>query len=143
MGYMLHDEKKDVKFQFTEYDNVYIAHQIQTMTFGVLFAMFAIFMRYTLYNISKPEASKPAKEEANEAEQKSEAAEPGRVPIRVISLQGLIDAVFENKYIKPVADTIVAKIQVLPQYLFIPNIFHCLTCLWFLCAVKVFFNLRW
>ena len=56
MGYMLSEEKKDVKFQFTEYDNVYIAHQIQTMTFGVFFAIFTVFMRYTLYNISKPVA---------------------------------------------------------------------------------------
>ena len=48
-----HDSDYELKILFVEYDNVYIAHQIQLVTFGVLFAIFAVSMKYTLYNTGK------------------------------------------------------------------------------------------
>ena len=51
----------EMKIEFLEYDNVYIAHQIQVVTFGVIFAIFAVFMRYTFFNTGKtpdPEVNK-------------------------------------------------------------------------------------
>ena len=29
----------------------------------------------------------------------------------------------------------------IPKYLFVPNIFHCLTLMWLICMLKVFFEL--
>ena len=49
----MNEKKRDARFLFTEYDNVYMAHQIQTMAFGVIIAMTAFFLRYTMYNYIK------------------------------------------------------------------------------------------
>ena len=51
----------EMRIEMLEYDNVYIAHQIQVVTFGVVFAIFAVVLRYTLFNMGKtpePEVNK-------------------------------------------------------------------------------------
>ena len=53
MGFLINENKRDARFIFTEYDNVYIAHQVQTMAFGVIIAMTAFILRYTMYNLIK------------------------------------------------------------------------------------------
>ena len=53
----------------------------------------------------------------------------------------LIDKLCLKDQIGPYIDKAVDLFISAPQYLYIPSILHCLACLWFLCAVKVFFDL--
>ena len=52
-----------------------------------------------------------------------------------------IDIICLRKYIGTYVDKATDIFVSAPQYLYIPSILHCLACLWFLCGVKVFFDL--
>ena len=67
------------KLILTEYDNVYLAYQIQTVTFGLIFAIFVFVLRYTLHNLevgvqqsrSGPYQHLPAQDEQEQAYDKA------------------------------------------------------------------------
>ena len=130
----MNEKKRDARFLFTEYDNVYIAHQIQTMAFGVIVAMTAFLLRYTMYNLIKVKQLQEATD--GEAPPPTQEA-PG--------FRGMvnrwIDTLCLKKYIGAYIDKAVDLFITAPQYLYVPSILHCLACLWFLCGVKVFFDL--
>jgi hypothetical protein len=54
---MTNDTVQDSKIVFNEFENIFLAFQLQQITFGVIFAALAFLLRYTLYNY-KPKAIK-------------------------------------------------------------------------------------
>ena len=54
---MTNDTVQESKIVFNEFENIFLAFQLQQITFGVIFAAIAFLLRYTLYNY-KPKTDK-------------------------------------------------------------------------------------
>ena len=59
---MTNETMPDCKIVFHEYDNVFLAHQIQLVALSLIFATLVVALRYTLHNIEakKKNAKKSA-----------------------------------------------------------------------------------
>ena len=53
----------------------------------------------------------------------------------------MINYIFEISCVKTVVTRITDLFALIPKYLYIPNVFNCLTFMWLICMIKVFFDL--
>jgi len=60
---MTNDTVSESKIIFNEFDNIFLAYQIQQISFGVMFATLAFLLRYTLYNHKAKAVKEPLKPE--------------------------------------------------------------------------------
>ena len=53
----------------------------------------------------------------------------------------MIEYISEIRIVKTIVTRVSSFLDLIPKYLYVPNIFACLTVMWLICTIKVFFDL--